>query len=133
MLLLATAYTPEADIGEEYFTIDTVPHQSNPFWQYPEPPEQVGWYFGIDGKPVITFISDDERYTYKIIRADDDGNELCISTLNKCIGVVEYRDPSAMPDNSYTYFIKKIHPNLAENGKNLESKPSRSLRVIMYG
>lgn len=130
-LLLATAYTPETDVKEEYFTLATVPASANPFWEYPQPPEQVGWYFDLSGKPIITFVSDDERYSYSICRIDSLQNELCIAVLNNQIGPVEYRDASAMPGNSYTYYIRKIHPNLAENGINLESEPSRYMHVIM--
>lgn len=130
-LLLATEYTPEADVKKEYFALETVPASANPFWEYPQPPEQVGWYFDLSGKPVITFTSDDERYLYSICRIDKFQNELCIVVLNNCIGPVEYRDASAMPGNSYTYYIRKIHPNLAENGINFESEPSRYMHVIM--
>lgn len=130
-LLLATVYTPESDVREEYFTIGTVPALANPFWEYPEPPKQVGWYFDVDGKPVITFVSDDDRYSYSIYRIDSQQNELCIAVLNKCVGLAEYKDTSAMPGNGYTYFIRKTHPNLAENGINLQSEPSRHMHVIM--
>ena len=54
-------------------------------------------------------------------------------TLSGCSGPVEYRDVSALLGSSYEYYITKIHPNMAENGRNIESEPSRCMYVIMGG
>lgn len=117
----------------EVFTLCTAPMHENPFWQYPSAPEQVGWYFDVTGKPVITFTSDDARLSYAIYRRDRSGYVIRIATLSGCSGPVEYRDVSALLGSSYEYYITKIHPNMAENGRNIESEPSRCMYVIMGG
>ena len=132
-LLLATEYMPKEQVVKEVFTLCTAPMHENPFWQYPSAPEQVGWYFDVTGKPVITFTSDDARLSYAIYRRDRSGYVIRIATLSGCSGPVEYRDVSALLGSSYEYYITKIHPNMAENGRNIESEPSRCMYVIMGG
>ena len=132
-ILLASDWTPKEQVISEYFTELTAPTAADPFWSYPEPPESVSWYPDTDGKPVITFISDDARYRYAVIRTDEYGSEFRLTEITGKVGNIEFRDASAMPGNTYYYTVRKIHPCLAENGKNLESGDSRRMRVIVWG
>ena len=132
-ILLASDWTPKEQVISEYFTELTAPTAADPFWSYPEPPESVSWYPDTDGKPVITFISDDARYRYTVIRTDEYGSEFRLTEITGKVGNIEFRDASAMPGNTYYYTVRKIHPCLAENGKNLESGDSRRMRVIVWG
>lgn len=132
-ILLATPYMTSEQIISEIFTLETAPTKENRYWQYPSPPEEVGWYFDLNGKPCIYFYADDERFRYCVYRCDANGNSIKITTQTNKKGIVKYNDVGAIPGNSYFYYITTIHPNLAYNGKNLESEPSRKLYVIMEG
>lgn len=130
-ILLATPYMTSKQVVYEIFTLDTAPTQENQYWQYPSPPDEVGWYFDINGKPCIYFYAADERFRYSIYRCDSSGKTVKLTTQIDKKGIVKYNDASAISGNTYYYYVTTTHPNLAYNGKNLESEPSRKLCVIM--
>ncbi len=129
-ILLATPYMTEEQVVNEIFTLNTAPTEENQYWQYPSPPDEVGWYFDLNGKPCIYFYAADERFRYSVYRIDSSGSTVKLTTQTDKKGIVKYNDVGAIGGNTYYYYVTTIHPNLAYNGKNLESEPSRKLCVI---
>lgn len=134
-LLAATEYSPDFFI--ESFVKGTEPTECDPFRQLPLPPSYVAVNTDEKGYPVIEFNAEDERYTYIIVRVDSFGEENIVAEITEQNGLVHFCDRSIVfPDSvfeihEYGYFVKKIHPEIAVNGKNAVSKASRVMTIFV--
>lgn len=130
-VLLAADYTPDEERLDEFFIEANMPFEINDYWQYPEPPAEVGWYINEQGKPVICF-SADERYGYAILRIDENGIETRLKEFFNTGGDMEYCDMEAIQGNYYIYTVHTIHPEITIDGNNAESENSRKMRILLW-
>ncbi|MBO4878947.1 MAG: transglycosylase domain-containing protein [Clostridia bacterium] len=130
--LLATAYTPPEDVIEEYFPARSAPREESTIWRTPEPPSVVGWLPDADGNPVIGFTAGDARLRYELFRCGKNGEgERLIAELGGQTGGISYTDFTAVPGETYFYWIRTVNPLIAAAGGEAVSAPSRRMRVVV--
>ena len=128
----ASANTPEEYVIEEYFVKGEAPDSLNPYWEAPDPPSELGWSIADKGYPVISFVSESEIFTYRILRssASEGEKEVCAFSGKK--GYLSFTDTNVVRGAAYVYIIIAEHPVLKdENNEPLRSEPSRKLNIIV--
>ncbi|MBO4384591.1 MAG: transglycosylase domain-containing protein [Clostridia bacterium] len=132
LVYLAGEYTPESSAVDEYFAEGTEPNETNPYWSRPPQPADVGWSISEDGFPTVSFTSENEAYTYLVIRTDPRGDESTVFSITGKKGCLSCTDRDVIPGGMYSYRVIAVHPELKnKDGTPLCGEPSRTMRVIV--
>lgn len=130
--LLATEYTPQMLVISEYFTERTAPKEVSSVWLPPSPPREVGWYPDADGNPVICFTAEEARFAYRIFRCSAaGGGERLIAEVTGQTGQIGWTDHTAVPGESYFYWVVTVNPLIETDGAPAVSAESRRMRVVV--
>ncbi len=130
-VFLASEYTPESSRRNEYFTAATAPKAASPYWSIPDPPSNVAWRLNEAGKPIICFNAESEHILYRIERRDVSGAVFVAANISGVTGGQEFADTTAISGEMYFYTVYAIHTGIAAEGKNAQSKPSRTIFVFV--
>lgn len=130
-VLLAATMTPEKYSYDEYFITGTAPTDTDPYWDQPTPPDEIGWSMSLNGYPVISFVAENSHLIYKVMRTDQKGSVKKIGESQGSTGLISISDSDTVPGAIYGYYIIAVHPEMTDAEKEVASESSRVLRVVI--
>lgn len=126
--VLATALTPSSAIQTEVFVEGTQPTAQSSYWVVPSPPGEFRVYLGGDGKPQIAFTGRESFAQYQLYRQKGTESPQLIKTWDGK-GAVTYRDDSALPGCTYTYYILPVHQEMNVGGEQVKGPATKKVTV----
>ncbi len=128
--VLATALTPQSAIVEEVFVEGSQPTAQSAYWVVPSPPFSFRVSLGADGKPNISFTGKEDFALYRLYRQEGDGEPQLLRTWRGS-GAVTYADTSALPGQSYTYYVLPVHVEMEVGGDPVQGPATKRLTVTV--
>jgi penicillin-binding protein 1A len=119
----ASPLTPDNYVQTEYFTTDTVPHETSDYWSIPRTPMDFTVGLGDNNLPVIRFTPRDTFAVYDIYRlkASEGVAKETADVIHRIqtgsLEPVQWTDPTAKPGVEYGYFIIPVHVELILSGE----------------
>ncbi len=128
--VLANSLTPKDRIVYESFVRGTEPSETTPYWQIPEPPDDLAVLVA-DGSVGITFTPPSRYCGYRLYREDADGFSVLLATFECPVGSVRFTDDAAVLSGAYAYYVVPFHPDLYVGGTPLCGRASDKHRVFI--
>lgn len=125
----ATENTPNYYKLVEYFAADNSPNNPSAYWSKPNPPKDLKYMINELRQPVISFLAENSYISYQIYRIGKDKTEMLTQLKGKAGSTMRYVDKSAVPGETYEYFVLPVHEEVYVNGKPLTGNGSEKLTV----
>jgi penicillin-binding protein 1A len=126
--VLANSLTPKNRIVYESFVRGTEPTEATPYWQIPEPPDDLAvQIFGDTAE--ITFTPPSRYCSYRLYREDADGFSVLLKTFERPVSPIRFSDDIGALSGAYAYYVVPFHPELIVDGTPLCGRASDKYRI----
>ncbi|MBR0507756.1 MAG: PBP1A family penicillin-binding protein [Clostridia bacterium] len=129
--VLANSLTPQNRIVLECFVRGTEPAVSSPYWQVPEPPDDLAVRL-TDDVAEITFTPPSRYCSYRLYREDEDGFTVLLDTFERPVYPVRFTDDLHRLNGTFSYCVVPIHPDLLADGAPLCGRASDKRYVTVH-
>ena len=128
--VLANSLTPKDRIVYECFVRGTEPAAESPYWQIPEPPDDLSVLLS-DGEAEISFTPPSRYCSYRLYREDEDGFSVLLGTFERPAYPVRFTDDAHRLYGAYAYYVVPFHPDLLVDGAPLCGRSSEKKRICI--